>query len=263
LAPLRLDACGITLAAGGRILLGDFSQTFRSGELWCVAGPNGAGKTTLLHTLAGLVAPRHGHVELDGRALGAWPSQQLARRRALLPQAARDAFSASVLETVLLGRHPYGTGWGWEDAGDHAHAWAALAAFGLEALAVRDVLTLSGGERRRVALAAAWCQGTSLLLLDEPLAHLDWHHQIDALDSMVDAVSRNNACIIFSCHDLNLARRFASHALLFDGAGSAYRGAAREVLCAELASRAFGYPMVLLAAGQHEALVPDLRRGQP
>ena len=251
-----LEARAITLAGGTRTLLADFSQTFRAGELWCIAGPNGAGKTTLLNALAGLRAPRHGRVSLDGRALDAWPAKQLARWRALLPQSARDVFSASVLETVLLARHPYATGWGWEDAGDRARARAALAAFDLDGLAARDVLSLSGGERQRVALAAAWCQDTALLLLDEPLAHLDWAHQIDALARMADAAAQRRACIVFSCHDLNLARRFASHALLLDGSGGAISGTAREVLSAERAGRAFGYPMVLLVSGEDEALVP-------
>lgn len=256
--PAALSAQHLTLRAGARTLLEDFTHTFYPGEIWCVAGPNGAGKTTLITTLAGLAPGAAGHVEIDGERVDAWPGAALARRRALMPQTTHDAFGAGVLDIVLLSRFPHLTGWGWERPADRAAAHAALEAFGLEAFASRDVRSLSGGERQRVALAAALCQETSLLLLDEPLAFLDWHHQIDCLTALVKWVRTLPRTIVFSCHDLNLARRFATHALLLEGNGIAHAGAARDVLTPELASRAFGYPLVLIEQGGHEALVPAL-----
>jgi iron complex transport system ATP-binding protein len=255
-ASARCDAVGLALTAGDRTLLADFTQRFGPGELWCIAGPNGAGKTTLISTLAGLAAPARGHVELDGLPLSAWPPAQLARRRALMAQSVHDAFSASVFDTVLLNRFPHLSGWGWERPEDRAAAQAALDALGLAAFAARDVLSLSGGERQRVALAAALCQDAPLLLLDEPLAHLDLHHQIDCLAALSDWSRDGARTVIFSCHDLNLARRFATHALLLDGRGGAQAGPARAVLSAAHASRAFGYPLVLIERDGHEALVP-------
>lgn len=251
-----LAARGLHLTAGRRTLVSGLEQAFAPGEIWCVAGPNGAGKTTLISTLAGLQAPAAGHVELDGRPLAGWSGNQLARRRALMPQALRDAFSASVFEAVLLGRHPYLAGWGWEQATDRAAAHAALAALDLGPLAARDVLSLSGGERQRVAFAAALCQDAPLMLLDEPLAHLDLHHQIEVLRILVQRAQAGST-VIFSCHDLNLARRYASHGLLLDGTGAAVAGPVREVLSAAQASRAFGYPLVLIESAGREALVPD------
>ena len=251
-----LSAQHLTLRAGARTLLEDFTHTFYPGEIWCIAGPNGAGKTTLITTLAGLARPAAGHVEVDGEPIDAWTGAALARRRALMPQTSHDAFGASVLDIVMLNRFPHLSGWGWERPVDRSAALAALALLGLEPLASRDVLSLSGGERQRVALAAALCQETPLLLLDEPLAFLDWHHQIacmHALSRWIHAVPR---MIVFSCHDLNLARRFATHALLLEGNGVAHTGAVREVLTPTLASRAFGYPLVLIEQGGYEALVP-------
>jgi len=250
-----LAACHLTLTVGRRTLLADLNLRFAPGEIWCVAGPNGAGKTTLISTLAGLQPPAHGTVELDGRSLADWSNSRLAQRRALMPQALRDAFSASVFETVLLGRHPYLAGWGWEQASDREAAHAALAALGLSELAARDILSLSGGERQRVALAAILCQDAPLMLLDEPLAHLDLHHQIDCLKLLAQRAAAG-CTVIFSCHDLNLARRYASHALLLDGAGLSEAGPAREVLSAANASRAFAYPLMLIESAGYEALVP-------
>jgi iron complex transport system ATP-binding protein len=253
-----LCAQHLTLRVGERTLLEDFTHTFYPGEIWCVAGPNGAGRTTLMMTLAGLLRPAGGQIEVDGERIDAWPSAALARRRALMPQTSHDAFDARVLDIVLLNRFPHLTGWGWERPADRAAAHAALAALGLESLAARDVLSLSGGERQRVALAAALCQEAPLLLLDEPLAFLDWHHQIACLTALVDWTRFLPRTIIFSCHDLNLARRFATHALLLEGNGIAHSGAARDVLTPALASRAFGYPLVLIEQNGYEALVPAL-----
>lgn len=284
-----LRAQHLTLRTGTRTLVDDFTHVFHPGEIWCIAGPNGAGKTTLIATLAGLVRPAAGHVEIDGTRVADWPSARLAQRRALMPQSVHDAFSASVLDIVLLNRFPHLIGWGWERADDRAAAQAALALLGLADFARRDVLSLSGGERQRVALAAVLCQDAPLLLLDEPLAHLDLHHQIDCLEALTawthatgdvkreekregqhedqhewqraDHGNDHRAArtILFSCHDLNLARRFATHALLLDGRGRIDAGPARDVLTPELASRAFGYPLALIRDGDHEALVPALR----
>jgi ABC-type cobalamin/Fe3+-siderophores transport system ATPase subunit len=256
----QLSAQRVTLRAGARTLLSDFTHTFHPGEIWCVAAPNGAGKTTLLSNLAGLLHPAAGHVEVDGVRIADWPGAQLAQRRALMPQNMHDAFSASVLDIVMLNRFPHLAGWGWEREGDRAAAHAALDALGLASFAARDVLSLSGGERQRVALAAVLCQDAPLLLLDEPLAHLDLHHQIDCLDALAAWVTRAARMIIFSCHDLNLARRFATHALLIEGNGTVHAGLVRDVLTPALASRAFGYPLILIEDAGHEALVPALRQ---
>ncbi|KDR44410.1 ABC transporter ATP-binding protein [Caballeronia glathei] len=260
-----LHVSALALRAGGRTLIDDLTLTFSPGEAWCIAGPNGAGKTTLLNVLAGLSKPAAGAVSLDGVDLNDWRAAGLARRRAWMPQSTHDAFSATVLDVVMLNRFPHLSGWGWESDADRRAAHAALDALGLAAFASRDVLSLSGGERQRVALAATLCQGAPLLLLDEPLSHLDLHHQIECLEALGDWVRDPAAqrTLIFSCHDLNLARRFATHALLIDGAGRAHAGPVRDVLSAERASAAFGYALTLIREGAHEALVPVMRAPHP
>jgi iron complex transport system ATP-binding protein len=253
-----LRVTGLMLRAASRTLVESLTQTFTPGEMWCIAGPNGAGKTTLIGALAGLSKAAAGLVSLDGVDLDDWRAADLARRRALMPQSSHDAFDATVLDIVMLNRFPHLTGWGWESEADRHAAHAALDRLGLAAFAARDVLSLSGGERQRVALAATLCQDAPLLLLDEPLSHLDLHHQIDCLHAL-NAWMRERGdtrTVIFSCHDLNLARRYATHALLLDGAGRAHAGLARDVLSAERASAAFGYPLTLIREGGHEALVP-------
>lgn len=246
----------LMLTRGSRTLVAGFTQCFLPGQIWCIAGPNGVGKTTLIESLAGLCQAQQGEIKLDGRVLSSWSTVALARRRALLPQTLQDIFSSSVFETVLLSRYPYLAGWGWETKQDHLATWAALTSWNLASLATRDVMSLSGGERQRVALAAVLCQQTPLLLLDEPLAYLDLPYQIDCLQRLRSWVGDAQRTIIFSCHDLNLARRFATHALLLDGNGAAYSGLAREILSPILVSRVFQYPFKLLHDAEQEILAP-------
>lgn len=264
-----LIARALCLHAGERVLIHGLDLTCGAGQIWCVAGPNGAGKTTLLHTLAGLRrrhADESGEVLLGGRPLLQWRPEALARQRAFMPQHTHDAFGATVLETVLAGRHPYLVQgrWGtWESAADVAHAQAALHALSLDSLAGRDVITLSGGERQRVRLAALLAQQAPLMMLDEPVTHLDLHHQIDCLQVLARHVAQAGGPVLFSCHDLNLGRRFATHALLLDGRGGWRAGPAREILSPAYCSEAFGYPLIMLRDGPHEALIPAIGDQQP
>ena len=106
-----LEAQDLTLRAGGRTLVRELSFRLCAGEVWCMLGPNGAGKSTFLHTAVGLREAQGGALRLAGKALADWPAAEAARQRGFLPQAFHDAFSASVLASVMLGRHPYLSRW--------------------------------------------------------------------------------------------------------------------------------------------------------
>lgn len=251
-----LQAEGLTLSAGSRFLLDDLSFTVAPGQIWAVLGPNGSGKSTLLHTLAGVAEPLAGRLQLGGRPLAAWPPGEAACLRGLLPQALNDSFSASVLEIVLIGRHPHLARWAWEGEGDVAIARAALAAMDLAAFEARDVLTLSGGERQRVALAALLAQDPLLLLLDEPLAHLDLHHQLMLLAHLQHLALQKGRAVVFSVHDLNLALRFATHAIVLGPQGHR-AGPAAEVLDAAVLAAAFGHGLRRVQVGERWLFIPD------
>ena len=154
-APL-LECRGIDVCVESRTLVRGLNLRVGRGSVLAVLGPNGSGKSLSLHTLAGLRSPKAGELLISDRPLADWPRRALARELALLPQNVEDPFPATVMETVLLGRHPHIARWQWESARDLAIASDALAAVGLAGYEERDVLTLSGGERRRAALARCW-----------------------------------------------------------------------------------------------------------
>ena len=251
-----LDASNLTLRAGARELMNDLSLRVQAGELWCVLGPNGSGKTTLLHTLAGVHAPAAGRVLMMNADLARCPPEQLARWRGLLTQTVHDSFSATALDVVLLGRHPHHGRWSFDDDEDRRSAHDALAAVDAAALSARDVTTLSGGERQRVAIAALLAQRVPLMLLDEPTAHLDLRHQIGVLEHLRALVQAGGGAAVIALHDLNLAARFASHALVLGGA-SPVAGAIDEVMTEDTLSAAFDHPLRRLRTGTRWTYVAE------
>jgi iron complex transport system ATP-binding protein len=245
----------LTVQVGHRDVVKDLDFTLQPGDTLVILGRNGAGKTTLLHTLAGLRAAAAGTVLLSGQPYAAWPRGHEACLRGLLAQSQPDFFSATVLETALVGRHPYLGRWDWEGPEDEAIALAALASMGLGGFAERQVPTLSGGERQRLAIATLLVQRPRLYLLDEPLAHLDLHHEVAVLDHFHELATAG-AGVAMVLHDINLTARYASHVLLLDGAGGHIFGTAAEVLTAERLSAAFGHPLRAVADGTATLFVP-------
>lgn len=252
-----LEVRRLAIAAGRRTLLRDLSMEVRAGEMWCILGPNGAGKTLFLNTVVGLRPPAGGQIHLAGKPAQQWSAPEAARLRGFLPQTLHDAFSASVLDVVIMGRHPYLSRWAWEGDAERRMALGALEAVDLVDMAERDVTTLSGGERQRVAIAALLVQEAPLLLLDEPVAHLDVHHQITILGHLGSLAAAGRRAVVFSVHDLNLAARFATHAMLYRDDGSVDHGPIAAVMNDAALSQAFRYPVAQLKVGARTVFIPN------
>jgi iron complex transport system ATP-binding protein len=240
-----LAACALSVHAGSRELLRELSVQFAPGEVVAVLGRNGSGKTLTLHTLAGLRAPACGTVSLDGTPLGALRRRALALRLGLLPQDLEEGFVTSALETVLIGRHPHLALWQWESAADERLARDALERVGLGEFAARRTDTLSGGEQRRVAVAALLVQQPAIFLLDEPTNHLDPHHQLAVLGIFRELADAGGT-VVTTLHDPTLAARFADRALLLFGDGRWTLGEVGTTLTAASLSELYLAPMIEL-----------------
>ena len=202
----------------------------RPGECWCILGRNGAGKTTLLHTLCGLHAADAGQVLLNGHALGSLARKTIARGVGLLLQDHDNAFPATVLETALVGRHPWLGTLQWESDDDRARAREALRETGLAGMESRMTTTLSGGEQRRLDLATLLTQNPDVYLLDEPTNHLDLHHQVRILKLLRTLADSYQRGICMALHDINLAVRYCNRFLLLFGDGNTAQGNRDAVL---------------------------------
>ena len=244
-APARLAARAVSVHAGVRELVRGLSLEFAPGELVVILGRNGSGKTLTLHTLAGLRKPAAGEVALDGVPLTELKRRAIALRLGLLPQDLEDAFVTTAMETVLIGRHPHLALWQWETAEDERLAHEALAAVDMGDFAARRTDTLSGGEQRRVAVAALLAQQPGIFLLDEPTNHLDPHHQLVVL-GLFRELARSGRTVITTLHDPTLAARFADRVLLLHGDGRWTLGAVSQALTAASLSELYLAPMMEL-----------------
>ena len=231
----------VTVSVAGRTLVQALSVAVARGELVAILGQNGSGKSLTMHTLAGLRAST-GSIKCGDLDVTTEKRQAVARHLALLPQHVDDIFPATVLDTAMIGRHPHIGRFAWESPSDIEAAKTALAAVDLEGLAERDVLTLSGGERRRLAIAQVLTQGPDVYLLDEPTNHLDPQHQLDALRLFREKAD-TGAAVIASLHDVNLAVRFADRCLLLYGDGTWDLGATSAVLGKDQLSKLYSTPM--------------------
>ena len=240
-----LAAVGLSVRAGTRELVRELTVGFAPGEVVAILGRNGSGKTLTLHTLAGLRPASGGEVLLDGTPLGEFSRRSVALRMGLLPQDLEDAFVTTAIESVLIGRHPHLKLWQWETAEDERLARAALAAVDLEHCAARRTDTLSGGEQRRLAVAALLAQGPGIFLLDEPTNHLDPHHQLAVL-GLFRRLADEGRTVVTTLHDPTLAARFADRALLVFGDGRWSLGPVGSALTEASLSELYVAPMMEL-----------------
>lgn len=232
-----IEAHTVSVRLGGRPILHALTFAVEEGTWLGIVGPNGSGKTTLLRTIAGLL-PHEGSLRIGGRAVRQWPVRELARRLAFVQQTQPLAFDFRVLDFVLLGRAPHR---GWLEpltAADRQRALTALHAMGLEGFEGRAMTTLSGGELQRVRLAQALVQDAPILLLDEPTAHLDVHHQLDLM-ARVATLAKEGRTVLSAVHDLALAARYAGRLLVLDGGRVAADGPPHEVLTPPLLRSVF------------------------
>jgi len=230
----------LTLGYGDRTVIEGLDLVVPAGRVTAIVGANACGKSTLLRSMSRLLAPRAGHVLLDGKDVHRMPAKQLARTLGLLPQSPIAPEGITVSDLVGRGRHPHqGILSRWSAADDVAVA-DALDATETAALADRSVDELSGGQRQRVWIAMALAQQTDLLLLDEPTTFLDVSHQIEVLDLLTDLNRSRGTTIVMVLHDLNLAARYSDHLIALASGRIHASGHPADVLTESTVREVFG-----------------------
>jgi len=250
---LKINALSLELA--GRTLIRNLNLNIHGGQRWAIMGLNGTGKTTLLHAMAGLRSTDRDNVYLNNQPLAEISLRQSAQQIGLLLQDQDGSFPATVMEAVLIGRHPFLSAWQWETPSDIDRARQALKLVGLTGFEQRNIHTLSGGERRRVAVASLLVQDPQVLLLDEPVNHLDPPHQHSILRTFTRLCNEQQKAAIMVLHDINLAAQYCDHALLLFSDGSYESGTTEEMLQPDRLSNLYQHQVICIEQDNKKAFI--------
>ena len=241
---VAVRAEGIDFSYGDGPVLRRVDLSLGRGELVGLVGPNGSGKTTLIRALSGVVKPQEGRVLLGADDVRGLKRRQIGRRVAVVPQGLHTPFGFRAYEMVMLGRTPHVRPLVGATQKDRDVVSDMMRLTATEELAERPFNDLSGGEQQRVVVAMALAQEPEILLLDEPVVHLDISHQVEILELIQSLNRERGLTVLATMHDLNLA------ALYFD----------RLVLLKEGRVRADGTPdKVLTEARINEVFSASVR----
>lgn len=243
---MELSVLDLAVSLGSRRVLEGVTARFAPGRVTAILGPNGSGKTTLVKTLAGLLDPDAGHVQLGDRPIARIEPRERARLVGYLPQDGAVHWNLGARDLVALGRLPHRAPFAGSAPEDAMAVERALAATDIEALAERQAHELSGGERARVLLARVLAGTPRWLLADEPLASLDPLHQLEML-AQFRAQAAAGVGVVIVLHDLIQAARAADHIVLLKGGRIVASGPAREALTPDALREAFGVEVMMVS----------------
>ncbi len=257
-----LNINNLTLKIAERTLCESLSFEIQTGQCWGILGKNGVGKTTLLHTLADIpssstVVNPQASITLNNISLKQLNKQALAQQLGILLQDFQDIFPSSVLDTALIGRHPHLKAWQWPNHKDYSLVRTLLTQMGLADYEQRNIASLSGGERRRLGLVTLLAQQTDILLLDEPVNHLDIAHQHQLLNYLTSPPFKQQHAIAMVMHDINLAKQYCDHILLIYEDGKTRSGKTEAILTAENLTEVYGYPITELITNKQSVFVAE------
>ena len=230
----------ITVRYGDSAVVDDLSFRLDEGQWLMLAGPNGAGKSTLIETIA-QGTPYTGSIRWENEDIRSMKAARLAQRIGVLSQKNNVSYAYTVEEVVGLGRYAYKGGlFSGRDDAEKAQVEKALEMTGLTELRHASMLTLSGGETQRVFLAQVFAQNPQVLILDEPANHLDLKYQQHIFSLIREWLKEPGRAVLSVVHDLSLARRYGTHAVLMDHGKSIAQGEIREVMAPDTLQQVYG-----------------------
>jgi iron complex transport system ATP-binding protein len=230
---VTLSVDGIDCQYGSTKVLQDISLNVKQGDFLGILGPNGSGKSTLLKSISRTLKPHRGTILLDKSDVYSFKPTELAKQLAVVPQETAIGFSFTALEVVLMGRNPHLGRFEMEAEKDVEIAQKAMMRTNIWHLAQRPITELSGGEKQRVIIARALAQEPKILLLDEPLTHLDIINQLEIMDLVKELCVKEGLIVLAVVHDLNLAARYCNCALLLNNGQVFSAGPLEMVLTSE------------------------------
>jgi len=254
----RLTVENLSYGYPARVVGQHITFTVAAGEVLCVLGRNGEGKSTLFKTILGLLPPRAGVVWVDGIPISGWSPRRRALTFGYVPQNSGGTFPFTVAELVLMGRTAYRGAFAAPSTADHSAAEEAIAALGIEHLADREWLRVSGGERQLAVLARALAQEPRILVLDEPTASLDFGNQVRVLDAVRGLAETRGLSVLLSTHHPEQAFACADRVAVLAGGELLRIGAPADVITAETLHACYSVDVAVLpvADDRYRVCVP-------
>lgn len=213
---------------GNAPILSDITADLPQGKLTALIGPNGAGKSTLLRLIGRLEPLQQGRISIDGQDIRTTPTEELARRMAVLGQQTLITSRLRLVDLIGFGRWPHHQG--RPRPADRAIISDALQTFGLTPLANRFLDEVSGGQAQRAFLAMTFAQDTEWLLLDEPLNNLDMSHARTLMARLSELVRNSGKSVVVVVHEVNYAAAWADHIVALKEGRVAAQGSPFDVL---------------------------------
>lgn len=232
----------------------DVSLTLPETGITALIGPNGAGKSTLLSGIGRLLDLKSGDIKIDGKPLGDWKSDELAKTVAILRQENHLTMRLTVAELVMLGRHPHSKG--KARPVDYEVVSRALEQVDMVSMADRFLDELSGGQRQRAFVAMTLAQDARYLLLDEPLSALDMRHSRDMMRHLKDAVAEQHISVVIVIHDVNTAAAYADRLVAIKHGELVAEGTPDEVMQPQVLADIFNVEVEVGVLGGHPIAMP-------
>lgn len=204
-----LTLSDVSIGYGRHVVASGLSAGLRRGRLTCLVGRNGVGKSTLLRTMSGFQPALSGRLDIDGHDMSTMTSQERARLISVVLTGRPEVSLMPVEDVVAMGRTPYVNMWGTLTARDREVIDRCIEAVGIESLRRRRIGQLSDGECQKAMIARALAQDTSLILLDEPTAFLDYPSKADTMLLLKRLTTTDNVTALLSTHDMEMAMRLA------------------------------------------------------
>jgi len=231
----------VSKSYGGRKVVDRASVRLAKGKITSFIGPNGAGKSTLLSIVSRLIAKDEGEVRIEGKEIGEWKSNELAKKISILKQSNHVNLRLTVRELVSFGRFPYSQGRLTKE--DQAFVDEAIRYMDLEDLQHKHLDELSGGQNQRAYIAMVIAQNTEYVLLDEPLNNLDMKHSVQIMKTLRRLADELGKTVVIVIHDINFASCYSDFIVALKGGRVVRQGPTEEIIDPEVLREVYDMEM--------------------